>query len=184
MSGINYVNDIRSNPGNEKAARCEICGAVLVCLSCGNHRAAAFEDKYNALWRQLRRLIAAVNAKDWDEATRIANAGAPGTGEATMSGTKPVKKPGTLENGTPVPEDLRELRNGPYAICTFGDNGQVEVTPWISLETLIERIARAETREKRLRDALERLRDCDWVISLPDRMDAVREVARAALSDK
>ena len=32
-----------------------------------------------------------------------------------------------------------------------------------------------------LRLACERLRDCDWVISLPDRMDAVREIAREAL---
>jgi hypothetical protein len=30
--------------------------------------------------------------------------------------------------------------------------------------------------------ACERLRDCDWVISLPDRMDAVRDIARAALA--
>jgi hypothetical protein len=29
--------------------------------------------------------------------------------------------------------------------------------------------------------ALEKLRDCDWVISLPDRMDAVRDIAREAL---
>ena len=34
---------------------------------------------------------------------------------------------------------------------------------------------------KRLRDALERIRDCDFVISLPDRMDAVRKIAREAL---
>lgn len=34
---------------------------------------------------------------------------------------------------------------------------------------------------KRLRAALIRLRDCDWVITLPDRMDAVRDIARAAL---
>jgi hypothetical protein len=34
---------------------------------------------------------------------------------------------------------------------------------------------------ERLRKALERLRDCDWVISLPDRMDAVRKIAREAL---
>jgi hypothetical protein len=33
-----------------------------------------------------------------------------------------------------------------------------------------------------LRLACERLRDCDWVISLPDRMDAVRDIARAALA--
>ena len=32
-----------------------------------------------------------------------------------------------------------------------------------------------------LRLACERLRDCDWVISVPDRMDAVREIAREAL---
>ena len=35
----------------------------------------------------------------------------------------------------------------------------------------------------RLREALVKLRDCDWVISLPDRMDAVRDIARAALRD-
>jgi len=29
---------------------------------------------------------------------------------------------------------------------------------------------------------LTKLRDCDWVISLPDRMDAVRKIAREALS--
>lgn len=29
---------------------------------------------------------------------------------------------------------------------------------------------------------LTRLRDCDWVISLPDRMDAVREIARNTLA--
>lgn len=36
----------------------------------------------------------------------------------------------------------------------------------------------------RLKDALVRLRDCNWVIRLPDRMDAVREIARNALEDK
>jgi dTDP-4-amino-4,6-dideoxygalactose transaminase len=30
-------------------------------------------------------------------------------------------------------------------------------------------------------DALERLRDCDWVITPHDRMDAVRAIAREAL---
>ena len=29
--------------------------------------------------------------------------------------------------------------------------------------------------------ALIRLRDCDWVISLPDRMDSVRDIAKTAL---
>lgn len=35
----------------------------------------------------------------------------------------------------------------------------------------------------RLRAALIKLRDCDWVITLPDRMDAVRAIAREALSE-
>ena len=35
--------------------------------------------------------------------------------------------------------------------------------------------------EDALLEALKKLRDCDWIISLPDRMDAVRGIARAAL---
>jgi hypothetical protein len=42
-------------------------------------------------------------------------------------------------------------------------------------------IAEAADELDRLREALVRLRDCDWVISLPDRMDAVRDIARQAL---
>ena len=34
---------------------------------------------------------------------------------------------------------------------------------------------------KKLREALQRIRDCDFVITLPDRMDAVRQIAREAL---
>lgn len=36
-------------------------------------------------------------------------------------------------------------------------------------------------RVHKLEAALKRIRDCDWVISLPDRMDAVRDIAREAL---
>ena len=32
-------------------------------------------------------------------------------------------------------------------------------------------------------EALKKLRDCDWIISLPDRMDAVREVAQEVLKE-
>ena len=31
--------------------------------------------------------------------------------------------------------------------------------------------------------ALAKLRDCDWIITLPDRMDKVREIAREALEE-
>lgn len=34
---------------------------------------------------------------------------------------------------------------------------------------------------KKLSEALQRIRDCDFVITLPDRMDAVRQIAREAL---
>ena len=34
---------------------------------------------------------------------------------------------------------------------------------------------------EKLREALMRIRDCDFVITLPDRMDAVRQIAREAL---
>jgi len=43
-------------------------------------------------------------------------------------------------------------------------------------------LATARGEITRLREALTKLRDCDWVISLPDRMDAVRDIARAALA--
>lgn len=46
------------------------------------------------------------------------------------------------------------------------------------LETKLDE---AHKREVVLREALVRLRDCDWVITLPDRMDAVRQIAREAL---
>ena len=42
-------------------------------------------------------------------------------------------------------------------------------------------LAMSDVREERLRTALQRLADCDWVITLPDRMDAVRKIAREAL---
>ena len=48
---------------------------------------------------------------------------------------------------------------------------------------LIERIAAEKARNKVLEEALKRLRDCDWVITPHDRMDAVREIARAALQE-
>jgi hypothetical protein len=44
-------------------------------------------------------------------------------------------------------------------------------------ELLIE----AADRIRKLEAALKRLRDCDWVITPHDRMDAVRAIAREAL---
>ena len=52
-------------------------------------------------------------------------------------------------------------------------------------ESIIDALRRdlrdAEKQIEHLTFALERIRDCDWVITLPDRMDAVRTIAREAL---
>jgi len=43
------------------------------------------------------------------------------------------------------------------------------------------RVGELASENQRLREALVKLRDCDWVITPHDRMDAVRDIARAAL---
>ena len=48
-------------------------------------------------------------------------------------------------------------------------------------EGWMQRALEAESRVQALEAALIRLRDCDWIITPADRMDAVREIARAAL---
>lgn len=45
-------------------------------------------------------------------------------------------------------------------------------------------LSRQQEEITRLRAALTRLRDCDWVITPLDRMDAVRDIARAALDGR
>ena len=49
------------------------------------------------------------------------------------------------------------------------------------VENLQRSIAEADARIDKLEGALERIRDCDFIITLPDRMDAVRAIAREAL---
>jgi len=49
------------------------------------------------------------------------------------------------------------------------------------IATLWNGHGKLEKRVSQLRESLIKLRDCDWVIRLPDRMDAVREIAREAL---
>ena len=49
------------------------------------------------------------------------------------------------------------------------------------ITTLRSDLDEAEVRVKKLEYALERIRDCGFVITLPDRMDAVRQIAREAL---
>ena len=49
------------------------------------------------------------------------------------------------------------------------------------IQALRDDLKEAEKRAEMLVFALERIRDCDFVITLPDRMDAVRAIAREAL---
>ena len=49
------------------------------------------------------------------------------------------------------------------------------------VETLQLSLAEQQARTDKLEAALERIRDCDFVITLPDRMDSVRQIAREAL---
>ena len=52
-----------------------------------------------------------------------------------------------------------------------------------AMQSLIYKAERDEARGQRdsLAEALQKLADCDWVITPHDRMDAVREIARKAL---
>ena len=49
------------------------------------------------------------------------------------------------------------------------------------VEKLQLSLAEEQSRVDKLEIALERIRDCNFVITLPDRMDAVRAIAREAL---
>ena len=50
-----------------------------------------------------------------------------------------------------------------------------------ALENAAAQLVQLAEKCLKLREALERIRDCDFVITLPDRMDAVRAIAREAL---
>jgi hypothetical protein len=65
---------------------------------------------------------------------------------------------------------METIKNAPFS-------EHIKDTMLAALKCTIELLEENE----RLRDALERIRDCDFVITLPDRMDAVRKIAREAL---
>ena len=55
------------------------------------------------------------------------------------------------------------------------------VDGWFEMHTMLKT---AKAERDRYREALVRLRDCDWIITPMDRMDAVRSIAREALLEK
>ena len=48
-------------------------------------------------------------------------------------------------------------------------------------QKLLTALNDTEKHMNTFKHALERIRDCDFIITLPDRMDAVRQIAREAL---
>jgi hypothetical protein len=54
-------------------------------------------------------------------------------------------------------------------------------TIWDHAKTLQRELTAVTAQRDRLAEALRKLADCDWVITLPDRMDAVRTIANEAL---
>lgn len=55
-------------------------------------------------------------------------------------------------------------------------------TWWAQKRIAIDELKEVTEQRDRLAAALQKLADCDWVITLPDRMDAVRSIARDALA--
>ena len=62
------------------------------------------------------------------------------------------------------------------------DKVYLEWSQFTKAKTVKEILLEAENA--RLREALVKLRDCDFVITPADRMDAVRDIARGALANQ
>jgi len=54
-------------------------------------------------------------------------------------------------------------------------------TIWDHAKKVQLKLSAMTEQRDRLAEALQKLADCDWVITLPDRMDAVRTIANEAL---
>jgi uncharacterized coiled-coil DUF342 family protein len=85
--------------------------------------------------------------------------------------------------------DMTEQRDGLREGIDYASDQLTKVTEQRDrLQLIVDEGCRVsslcrEYREQRdrLAEALQKLADCDWVITLPDRMDAVREIANEAL---
>ena len=79
-----------------------------------------------------------------------------------------------------VEEKLRDLGG---IVCQRHRFHRLEKAEAGLLVRAADALASQAAEIERMRGALERLRDCDWVITPLDRMDAVRDIARQALGD-
>ena len=62
------------------------------------------------------------------------------------------------------------------------NNGSLWTNQKNKIKTYAE-IEKLQEENKIMREALTKLRDCDWIISLPDRMDAIRKIEGEALEN-
>jgi hypothetical protein len=74
---------------------------------------------------------------------------------------------------TPTPRTQAAIRD-------WINKGEIAILIDISDELETELAAMTKQRDE-LAEALQKLADCDWVITLPNRMDAVRTIANEAL---
>lgn len=65
--------------------------------------------------------------------------------------------------------------------CLDGDLNGVMVVSVLFARQLERELAEVANQRDLLIEGLEKLASCDWVITLPDRMDAVREIAKQTL---
>jgi hypothetical protein len=87
-----------------------------------------------------------------------------------------------MNTPTPITEERDRAERAEAELAAAKERLRSEaMDDYASIKNLQRELATEREKVRVLRLACERLRDCDWVISLPDRMDAVREIAREAL---
>jgi hypothetical protein len=86
-------------------------------------------------------------------------------------------------------DEARErIKNNPWCeacsepdCCVSGDGTCAMIRKYLLAKSVDAKLATVTEQRDRLAEALRKLADCDWVITLPNRMDAVRAIAREAL---
>lgn len=78
--------------------------------------------------------------------------------------------------------DLKTLFNHAYAAGQLNAMHRLDAE-LVEFKKAKELSTNLETTIERMRAALIKLRDCDWVITLPDRMDSVRQIAQEGLGE-
>jgi len=92
---------------------------------------------------------------------------------------------------SPIPEQIRTMNDTPTPrtdaeLFLSRGMGMVPTLPKEAVRAVFSRtlereLAAVTAQRDTLAEALQKLADCYWSISLPDRMDAVRTIARDAL---